>query len=831
MFIILLVLLNVLMLFFTFSSFSDKKRIFVPLAEAISVFLCLFAGVSALMWVFEVFAVEFCLICVTVLVTALFTLVYFKSGKKGKEFFLPGEIKIDYRIFINRIVIVLAAFISLGAYSTIGIGRNDGNAQIQALAILKGQSSLEFEIEEYANIEPGSAYEFYFFNAISDIDRENFTANYRIKHVENTAETEEEEFKTEKMIGEFGSNPVYPSILALSGSIFGIKRMAFIQAIFAFCILVFVDELLLTLKCDWKLRTLLDVLLGVSPIFVYCNHTTLVEPAIGFCITMFMYFLLCKKDKFQILSVLGVITFAFLHTSVYTMLPLFLVLYWMYFAHTGKIRHIISSVIMIAGYVLSFVFLNIVAYENTAINYRLGMPFLGNKYYVFVIAVAAGTIIGGLILALIVKKIGIEKLNKFNGNTGRKIFKILMSVVALVPIPVIVAIIIIKCYTFADFLNITFIVFTVCSGVVLIPYVLFRLISTKYFTGIKEASVVVAFAYTVILYSCAMKDMLGGYYYDARYIAAFIPVIILISGMMLRLLKREEKYLIPVIGIIILVMPFTISLMDSEAETKLDYNTYETIMETVEERADENTVVFVENSLMRYFYYPLIATTDVNVYPIEPGYYEAFCNGTNDLTSKVIYITRDYVTENLSRASICYSNRMVQNRLIAEDVSFVLGLPNGFHKKEVGQIEVLELDALHRMVNYDLFEDMEMEDFDLTVKKVEITDEGLAHIIVSLTDGTNVYHNDRFMLSYHLEYDNANDVFDNPRINFGSITTDDYLVDVDLSSQPEDVTVVIDIVEEGVQWYSYDYKVPVILFTKNNNVWEYKLYYFYTKLN
>ena len=161
----------------------------------------------------------------------------------------------------------------------------------------------------------------------------------------------------------------------------------------------------------------------------------------------------------------------------------------------------------------------------------------------------------------------------------------------------------------------------------------------------------------------------------------------------------------------------------------------------------------------------------------------------------------------------------------------MLGLPNGFHKKEVGQIEVLELDALHRMVNYDLFEDMEMEDFDLTVKKVEITDEGLAHIIVSLTDGTNVYHNDRFMLSYHLEYDNANDVFDNPRINFGSITTDDYLVDVDLSSQPEDVTVVIDIVEEGVQWYSYDYKVPVILFTKNNNVWEYKLYYFYTKLN
>ena len=148
MFVLLLLVLNVLMLFFTFSSFSDKKRIFVLLAESMSVFLCLYSLLSALMWVFEVFSVEFCLLAVTVLVTAIFAIVYFKSGKKVTEFFSFGEIILDRNIIINRIIIIVATLISLGAYSTIGIGYNDGNAYAQTISILNGQKSLEFEVDK-----------------------------------------------------------------------------------------------------------------------------------------------------------------------------------------------------------------------------------------------------------------------------------------------------------------------------------------------------------------------------------------------------------------------------------------------------------------------------------------------------------------------------------------------------------------------------------------------------------------------------------------------------------------------------------------------------------
>ena len=75
MLVYLLLLLNVLMLFFTFSSFSDKKKIIVPLAEAISVFLCLYSVTSGILWMCDIFSFEFCLITVTVLVLIAFTVV------------------------------------------------------------------------------------------------------------------------------------------------------------------------------------------------------------------------------------------------------------------------------------------------------------------------------------------------------------------------------------------------------------------------------------------------------------------------------------------------------------------------------------------------------------------------------------------------------------------------------------------------------------------------------------------------------------------------------------------------------------------------------------
>ena len=811
MFVYFFVLLDVFLLFFTFGNFSNKKRIFATLAEAISVFLCLFSFLSAIMWTFECFTVEFCLIAVSIVIIPLFTIAYFKSDVKGKDYFLIKEIKIDYRILANSGAVLVAVFLSVGAYSTFGIGFNDGNSETIALSILGGNNQRNFKIEEFDNIKPESKYEYFFFDTISNIDAENFTANYWISESENGKNV---------MLADFGCNPVYPSILALSAKLFGTERMALIQAIIAFCLFVFIDEILRVLRCDWKLRSILILLLGISPIIVYCNHTCLIEPLLGLCMVMFFYFLLCKENTLQMMSVIGIITFSFLHTSVYTMLPMFLAVYWMYYIHTREKRHLISSLISIIGYILSFIYLNIVAYENTSINYRLGLPLLKDYYYLFVVFVMAVTILAAIVLSVFLNKTSSEKVKEFEKTKGLTIFKIGVTVVSFASIVLMIANNITKCESFKDALNLTFISFAMCTGVVLIPYIVARLISGSYTVGIKEGVIVVSFIYTVLLYSSIMKITLDGYYYEARYLATFLPFVILAAGILLHQSKGEGKYFVPVLGIVTLIVP-TIMILSAKTETRIDKDIFSSVIETVEADADENTVIFIEKDLMKYFYFPLLNKTEASVDPREEEYIYSFCLFTKDLSSKVIYITDSKGEKYSDLGTVKYLKMNTKQEISSELVSTVTGLPNAFNDEDSDIVQVIEIDSLDKFINPDFLESFSNNDIVLSISSVEIEANGIAHVEVAVTDGNRLFNDETHYVSYHLDYEVSEDVYDNRKIKMGPFIAEDYSFDFNLTFVDEEMTAIFD-VEEGSSWYSSENEVPsVTFFINEDGKWDY----------
>ncbi len=818
MFAYLLILLDVILLFFTFGSFTDRKRIFIPLAESISAFLCLYIVTSGLMWLFESFNVATCLLVVSFISVCLFIARYFTCSDKGVKFFSYSGIKIDHRIILNKCAIMLALFLSIGTYSTYGIGHNDGNAQALALSILNGNNTHVFEIEEYQNIRAESPYEYFFFDTISNIDTTDFTANYWITD-------EGSEDGEIRMMADYGADPVYPSVLALSATIFGFSRMAFIQAVFAFCLFVFVDEILRVLKCDWKLRSVLILLLGVSPIMVYCNHTTLVEPIIGFCMVLFMYYLLCKDDKLQIVSAAGVVAFSFLHSSVYTMLPLFLVIYWMFYIHTRKLRFLAASGIAMLGYIVSFIFLNIVAYENTSINYRLGLRFFKEKYFVFIIIISVIAAIGAMLLVILFNDVDPEKISSFERGKGRVVFKIFVIIASSASIIFMIVTNIIKCDTYKDTLNISFVVFMVCTGIVIMPYIIGRLISGSYTVGIKEAVVIVAFIYTVLLYSSVMKPMLDGYYYETRYLASFIPFVILEAGMMLRMLKEEGKYYIPIIGIILLLFPYTTSLLSAKTDCRMDMNIIEDVIDTVNVKADEDTVILVEKDLMKYFYFPLLKNTVARVYPFEARYINNFCLDTEDVSSKVLYVTNSDGDAFKRKGTIQYLNLNKEYSVSSEDASEIIGLPNAFREQNSEIVQVIEVNKLYQMVDTSNIDIFNMDNVKITVDQIEI-DEDIAHVKIALTDKSKLYYNaNKMSLSYHLDYEKSDDVYDNLRIEIDPVMVEDYVMDFDLSQLDENMIVGIDIVEENVAWYSWNHKVPIIRFKKNDGEWDYYIQY------
>ena len=736
------------MLFYTFGSFRDKKRIFALLAESCSAFLCLYMVTSGVMWIFEKFSVTLCILIISLLIAVFFTAAYLKSSKKGKEFFALSEITINHKIIINRCAVLAAVLLSIGSYSTFGIGYNDGNAQAYALSILNGNTDRTIEIGEYGNIESGSPYEIFFEDSLINIDKKSFTAEYHFTPAEDGT-------SKDKMWVDFGTNPVYPSLLALSALIFGIKRIALIQAVFAFCLFVFADEILRVLKCDWKLRSALILLLGVSPIVVYCNHTALTEPIIGFCMVMFLYFLICSENKLQMVSVLGMAAFVSLHNGIRTLLPWFLVIYLMY----------------------------------------------------------------------LVRKVYSAKAENFIRTKGQKIFKICCALFCTASVAVIAIRNLGRIKSYTDIFGITLFSFAVCSGVILIPYIMVRLISGKYTVEINEAVIIVSFLYTVLLYSSVMKPSLGGYYYEARFLSSFIPFVILAAGIMLRSFV-EERYFIPIIGIVLLLNPYTTALLSSKAENRLDNNILNEVLETAEKKGDENTVILIEKDLLKDFYFPLLNKTEARVYPFEAGHINDFCIDTKDTTSKVLYITNSKGNVYKDKGAISYLSTNRVTEVSDDNLSFVLGLPNGFNEGNSDIVQVIEIKELSEMMDTQSFDSIDMNSLTLSVENVEIDENEKAIITVAVSDKEKMYNNiQNLSLSYHLDYEKSEDAYDNIRILMGSVIIGDFTIEIDLSGLNEGVIIVPDVVEEMKEWYSWNHEVPLICFTEDGDGWVYTIDY------
>ncbi|MBQ2183835.1 MAG: hypothetical protein II399_04295 [Lachnospiraceae bacterium] len=84
-------------------------------------------------------------------------------------------------------------------------------------------------------------------------------------------------------------------------------------------------------------------------------------------------------------------------------------------------------------------------------------------------------------------------------------------------------------------------------------------------------------------------------------------------------------------------------------------------------------------------------------------------------------------------------------------------------------------------------------------------------------------YDEKYNLSFHLEYENSEDIFENYRIPLGSYIYGDYVIELDLSENEKNTRLITDIVEENVMWYSDNNEVPTVDFIHSNEVWTYMI--------
>lgn len=820
--------LNVLFLFFTFNATEEKRKWDIVLAEAISAFFGVFIVIAGILWIVGIYSEVNCLIGTT-LVDALIVFISYLFSKKKTQFFNVNNSGFSYKWLVSRGLIVILCFISLGSYAVFGVGRNDGNALVQAFSQSNGNYSSDYEIDEKNTIVPDSQYDLYFDNSLKNMDTKDFTGEYWTETVER--EENGEIVYIDVLMGSYSNNPVYSSLLELGMDIFGLTKGSYLNIFLLFSVLIFIDDILFRINCRWSLRTSLIVLLGLVPLIVYANHTAIAETVMMFSVIAFLYFIISKNNWLRLVSCLFVIALSMINVSAFTVIPVILIIYWIKYLSDKQLVNLIASIIASLGYGLSFLLLMFTAYSNTLIVYRQALFFLKENQIVpgVIIAISVSLLVP-LILFIVRKIIFSEKTTIFFQKNGKLVFKILVLASAVAAIASTILCGFTECKNYNDVTMMTLPVIMALTGVFMIPVILVGMARMKYSVKEDDAVIIVFFVYGVLLYSVICRPIVASYYFEARFLIVYIPIVILTAGIMLRGFKQDGWY-IPALSSFILFSPYTTSLMSNAVDTRLEWNNVTSVIDMIQDSTDD-TIILMDVDLMKEYYHLTDSYVDRLIYPFNEGIKGQMAKEVDILDKKVYYITSNISNDLVDKGRMIYRNDNETTALVGPEVWSIISMPSTNEHVEDSFINVIE---------YESFSDMLVpEDCDwgnLTFGRIFwqirdiIIEDDVAKIDLSLfrKDVILLYNEYDLCLSYHLEFEDSSlDEYDHKRTNIGSgqyVNGFSQTIEIPLNNLEEDeVVAIIDMVRDGVGWYSWEYDdCPRIYFSKTENDWNYEI--------
>lgn len=821
-----ILILNVILLGFAFNG-TDNKKWDVILAEAISVFFGVFTISSGVLWIIDIYSLENNILVSTIISLIIVVVNFIIKKKKQINIFEVKNNAFSNKWLISRLVILLACLISTGSFATFGIGRNDGNALIQAYSQYKGNYSTEYAVAEMNGIIEGSEYSKYFEDTIVNLDTTDFTGEYW--YVDKEIEKDGGQITYKEMLGSYGNNPVYASVLELGMALFGMTHANYINVIVLFCMLIFMDSILMRLRCKWGLRTLLIALMGIVPLVVYANHTAIVESLMMFCIVTVFYYLNDSTSHRQMFTALYVTTLMMLNVSAFVLIPIILIMFWLSFIRRGKKSILVVSALSAVGYGLSYLLLMETARNNTFTVYRQALFFLNdNQVTIVVVACILASLVVTLVLALIMKNKISEAINSFLSKKGKRVFKLSLLGCMVISIAATVFFGIMECGSFKDVTMLSLPAIMMLTGVVIIPAIVIGIILMKYSIGLEEALYLVFFVYGVLIYSVMARPVIDSYYFEARYLLLFIPIVIIVAAIMLKTMKEDAWY-IPVVAIILLVIPYTTAVMNVKAETRVEWDNVLNVVEEIEAKAD-GEVVLLDEGLMKEFYHLIELSTDLSVYPYQEGIRGLIARDSDILGKKVLLITSENVASYAETGNVVYSNRNKKSG--ASKFSPVIGLPSQYDITEEDYIQIIEFDDYSELLSEE-----DCINGNLTYNRIFwkindiIIEDDVAEVKVSLTYRPDVlyYNAEEMSISYHLEYeDEILNAYDHKRTEIGNgqfINGFDKTLEIPLEKiEDDEVIAIIDIVRDGKDWYSWRHKdCPVIRFSNSEEGWQYEI--------
>jgi len=665
---LLLVLVGTGILFLILCSSYQENGV-KALLLSITAFFSLYGIVSALLFWVDVFSILTTLVicCVVALAAAIFLLL------AGKLRIAVPEMRIrQYAIPI--LVICLSLPLVSGKFELYGMGQDEGVYQTQAINLIYGITDNRLDFAEYEALATEAEKDFFQWEV------ETFLVGFYTESEFGGYPTYSPEDSSSPVTGVFHGIPNFPALLALSGSIFGISHMSLIQTLFWLCGILLVFMIGENFRWKSSTKIMSTVLVAVSPILVWTTKSALTETFQFLLIAAYLYFMTEERKWSSMGAAAAIITFSFFHVTASVYMPMVMALFYFAFLWSKKREHLLAGILCLLGYGLGITMMAYVSphyvYSNLAKSLYRVIPFMTTENCLLIIG--AVIVIVGIFFALCYKKGWGKELCL---PSRERMWQWLIRLVSFAWFAWIVYLWIQKVDSNGGILKslqgLTAAAFVYVTGLVILPLGFIRMLwrPKEMIRDTKQMVMGGAFLYCVMIYSAFLYSHTSEYYYYARYLAPYIPIAVLWAGMYLDGIRGWIK--ISILGLsLMLLAPFEYTLATQKDDTLVTWETLEDLAAHIE----PDSVVFLDDELMRPLFLPLRAMTGAKVY-LRNGALTEQTETVRDLGKHVYYISSTNTLISKVEGSILYKQKNIESADLGEDHGRYIPLPLSFSQK------------------------------------------------------------------------------------------------------------------------------------------------------
>lgn len=534
-------------------------------------------------------------------------------AKRSKPFRWRHIFKIELSVkemLIPIIVCVLTVpFVTL-KNEFFGMGQDQGVYQTQAILFMNGDTKRQKDLSEYAELDSEEEREAFRNNVREnlrgyDIPPEGYPDTVYDKNISDVS-------------GIIHGIPTYSALLAMWGTMFGMENMQGFETLIFICLIFLVHFICRNLKLKDVTSVCACMGTACAPVVIWVAKSSLTEMVLCLIPAVFLYFMTDDDEpKQKWLSVIPIAVFGCYHVSLYTMIPMFVLIYGGMYVFTRDRQYAVLMPVTIAGYLASFFMMRHIQPMYTMNNYSPIFVAGVNVHNVTTVVtiVSAVAFVAVILFAVIVKKRTPKDFSaiRFARNAGNsKILNILLRLMLILPIVLMTAMAVSKYKSWDEANNITLLGFVANAGIVLFPlgFVL-ACIFSKFFAEKPQRLVLfLMFFYCILVYSAFLRFEIQYYYYYSRYLAPFIPIAVIFCAAVMD--RFGGKLLVPVTAAgFVYLAPYDTFIMNNKDDSRIEWS----ILSDLADYADEGDCVLISQNYVSRLWLPLRSMTGARVIP------------------------------------------------------------------------------------------------------------------------------------------------------------------------------------------------------------------------